>query len=153
MTNNKEPATKEDLEETVATIETILASVRGPVVTRTWEEEQAELKKDHERLRARFPHWSVKPYKRECRHCGDVFYANYPLARYCYYDCKIEAFKKVRKERSEESRKDKVCQYCQKTFDAKRAHTKYCSESHRVLACYARKKKMIVQSDKKIPPP
>jgi hypothetical protein len=100
----------------------------------SWEERQASLKEDYDRWGDGWAH------KLECRHCKHIFYARYPLARYCTDDCKIEAFKKVRKEKKEKIRRHRICLYCSKEFSSTRTHTKYCSESHRVLACHARKK-------------
>ena len=37
-------------------------------------------------------------YKLECWHCGRGFYAISPLARYCAYKCRDDAFKKRYKE-------------------------------------------------------
>jgi hypothetical protein len=37
-------------------------------------------------------------YKLECWHCGREFYAISPLARYCGYRCRNDAFKKRHKE-------------------------------------------------------
>jgi hypothetical protein len=102
----------------------------------TYEEEQANRKDWHDK-------YGDDPgmyYKLKCWHCGRVFYATYPLARYCTYRCTNVAYSKRRKERKQEIRSNRVCLFCGKTFKSTRTHTKYCCESHRVLACLKRKK-------------
>jgi len=83
------------------------------------------------------------PHK-ECQYCGRVFYYRkvvYDSIRYCSLEHVREAYNKRRREKREKARSNKICLSCENKFESTRAHAKYCCESHRVLACLARKEK------------
>jgi hypothetical protein len=110
----------------------------GLIKKLSWEEKQAERKKEYEHVMEVFGYPRCN-HKHKCWHCGREFYSTSSKSRYCCYRCTNDAYIKRRKERKEKIRRHRICLYCNKEFSAKRAHTKYCSESHRVLACHIRK--------------
>jgi|SRR5919106_3350709 hypothetical protein len=127
------------------------------ITNKTWEERQAFLKELYEEAienKIMYPEDPQVYYKHKCWHCGRVFYAQSNRARFCSYRCTNDGHTKRQnareKARREEIRRNRVCEYCNNKFVAKRAHSKYCSDSHRVLACLARKKKK--QEEEKISP-
>lgn len=73
-------------------------------------------------------------YRINCHFCGTVFYAQHPLAKYCCYQCSIDAQIRARVERSAEARQGLTCRHCGKTFDARRGGAKYCGGACRQAA-------------------
>jgi hypothetical protein len=124
-----------------------LSLLEEEITEESWEERQTRLKESPKY----YGHCGIHELK--CCYCGRVFYAGYPYAKYCNYYCKMDVYIDRRRERKEREATERkavtkynnysyslVCQYCQKNFLNKRYDAKYCSESHRVLACYDRRK-------------
>jgi hypothetical protein len=103
----------------------------------TWEQRQAELKELYSKG---YGYNNTDVYECKCRQCKCVFYAQYPYAWYCTRRCTNDAYIEKRKKTYEYKGWIGVCEYCNKEYDTWRVDAKYCSDSHRVLACLKRKK-------------
>lgn len=68
---------------------------------------------------------------RRCAHCGKVFAASRPDARYCDYRCKADAFLKRYHERHNPALWCVGCKQCHKVFTAERKDTLFCSNACR----------------------
>ena len=79
--------------------------------------------------------------KLECVVCGNIFYAKYPHTKYCTYRCSMDSYVEKRRQRTKSKYWSAVCQHCNSRFNTWRVDSKYCCDSHRVLACLNRKKK------------
>jgi hypothetical protein len=104
----------------------------------SWNELQAALKEIYYHHGAYWGRGYIHELK--CSVCENIFYAKYPYAKYCNYWCQVDRYIERRRELHGFKRWKGPCQYCNKEFVSSRVHARYCSDSHRVLACLARKK-------------
>ena len=88
---------------------------------------------------------NLTAYRLTCVHCGGEFTARHPLAIYCSYRCRNDAFIARRRERRAASfDRKKTCGVCGEEFTAARRDTKTCSAACRQKAYRRRRNPMRV---------
>lgn len=129
---------REELEKTAATrlLMRVYASLQRLAQEPSWEEIQEQRKEFFENDEV----GRLCIHKARCQYCYSVFYAVNPLSRYCHNDCKREAFIERRRKKKNFEGWLLTCRYCKEMFVSYRKDSRFCSPSHRVLACSARKR-------------
>jgi len=87
--------------------------------------------------------WKLCLRQIRCAFCDNILYVKneHPIPKYCDKDCKARAFVERRRKKNDFKGWLLICRYCKKQFVSYRKDSKFCSPSHRALACYARKKR------------
>ena len=129
---------REELEETAATrlLMRVYTSLQRLAEEPSWEEIQEQRKDFFENDEV----GSLIIHKTRCQYCHNIFYAVNPLIRYCHIDCKTQAFIERRRRKNDFKGWLLTCRYCKEMFVSYRKDSKFCSPSHRALACNARKR-------------